>query len=90
MKKVFKYTLLEVPQQAIVMPSGAVLLSVHMQKGEACLWALVDTDNPPAARHVGIYGTGMPVPDSPGAFVGTELTDGGHFVFHVFDEGEKG
>lgn len=34
------------PDSAIELPKGATILSVHVQHGQPCLWALVDPSAP--------------------------------------------
>lgn len=60
-----------------------VPLSVAMQHGELQMWAMVD---PSASAKrvivVTVYGTGHPMPDKPGIFVGS--VQDGPYVWHVF------
>ena len=44
MRKVYKYTLKKTTEQDVIVPAGAVVLSVAEQWGEAVLYALVDPD----------------------------------------------
>ena len=84
MKRIYKYTLK--PSCSFEMPIGAKILSVHEQYGEARMWAMVDTDNKIEARKFRSYGTGHPMPDNPGDYIGTFLIENGSLVFHVFEE----
>ena len=69
----------------IEMPYGAEPLSVQLQNGEICLWALVDTSERKVMREVCIVGTGHPYdPCEVGRYVGTVVTQGGALVWHVF------
>lgn len=84
--KIWKYPLEVIDRQAITMPPGAKLLTVQMQYGKCCLWALVDeTKNDTAARRIAIYGTGNPMPDSPGEYIATFQMLNGKLVFHAFE-----
>jgi len=91
MKRIFKYTIEAKDAQAVVMPEGAEILSVQVQGGTGaiCIWALVNPD--PNIRRVErsilIVGTGNPVPDDPGKFLGTVQLYAGELVFHVFEMG---
>lgn len=89
MKTIYKY---EVPSRgfATMMPEGARILSVGEQGGGMFVWAIVDSEQSPTVpRRLRVYGTGHPMPDEPGKFLGTiHVNDGGSpLVFHVFEEG---
>jgi hypothetical protein len=71
---------------SVLMPVGAKILSVQVQRGVPCLWALCDPEARLVRRSLKVYGTGHPVPDNPGTFVGTFQLDD-RLVFHVFDKG---
>jgi hypothetical protein len=88
--RVYKY---EVPFEDEVRvsdlpPRGyAELLTVQVQRGVLCVWALVDlTHKGPKGRTLYVVGTGHPMPRHHGAYVGTVQTNDGGLVFHVFDE----
>ncbi len=83
---IYKYPLLILDEQDIEMPIGAGILTVQMQSGQPCLWALVDTERPMSKRKVLIRGTGHPcdgVKDY--CYLGTFQMKGGELVFHVFE-----
>jgi hypothetical protein len=70
----------------VEMNAGAEVLHVALQHGQLCLWALTDTEGPQERRRFITYGTGHPVPsDLRLSHVGTVLTDGGRFVWHIFE-----
>ena len=50
--------------------------------------ALVDPDAKLVDRDISIHGTGHPLPNDPGTYIGTFQLQGGAFVFHAFDHGE--
>lgn len=85
MKTIYKYPLYIVDEQTIPLPKDAVPLSVQIQNGEPCLWAMVDSKAASWPRRVRIFGTGNPV-DIEGSwkFVGTVQER--IFVWHVFIE----
>lgn len=64
----------------IEMPAGAEVLSVQMQHGQACLWAVVDPAAQRETRRFCIHGTGSGFDHDHGRFVGTFQMDGGHRV----------
>ncbi len=73
----------------LMMPRGAVVLSVQVQHETPCVWALVDPEAPKVPRRFRWAGTGHPL-DLRGfwKFVGTFQLHGGDLVFHLFDLGE--
>jgi len=81
---IYKYPLLILDEQEIEMPMGAGLMSVQMQNGQPCLWALVDPMNTSERRKVLIRGTGHPA-DGLGRYISTFQMKGGELVFHAFE-----
>lgn len=80
---IHKYTLQITDRQQVTMPKGAVMLCVQVQSGRLCLWAQVDPDEKRQEhREIVIYGTGHPMPDCPGDYIGTGQVSG--FVWHVY------
>jgi len=70
------------------LPSGAEILSVQVQSGVVCMWALVNTQNKTERRYFEIFGTGNKVPVDMGIFrkfIGTFQIDGENLVFHLFE-----
>lgn len=85
-RNIFKYILKETDCQRVSMPRGAKLLSVDVQRGSLCLWAIVAPDEPHKERIIFIYGTGHPFPDEddcPQMFLGT--VQQGQLVWHIFE-----
>lgn len=70
----------------LTMPAGSRVLSVQMQGESPQMWVLVDTLNSVETRGFFVVGTGWDF-DGKGRFVGTFQTDGGVFVFHLFEVG---
>lgn len=86
MKAIWKFPLETTDFQVIRMPSDAEILAVQTQDGVPCIWAMVDTTDPPESRIFRIYGTGHPVnADEELAYVGTCQLHGGSLVFHIFE-----
>lgn len=88
MGHIFKYTL-SVGNYAtgltkVAMPKGAKVLSVHEQRGEICVWALVDINQPKTEYPFYVYVTGFHVTEDTSRFLGTVHLEGGSLVFHVF------
>ena len=83
---IWKYPFEIKDEICLEMPEQAQILTVQVQAGTACIWALV-SPNPhriAAKRWFRIYGTGHPV-DEPGQYVGTFQLHGGALVFHLFE-----
>lgn len=85
MNTVWKYPLNLVDSQTIEIPFEYKILTVQVQNGVPCLWALVDSDMYTIAIRVAIFGTGHPANTDGMEYIGTFQTDYG-FVGHVFGE----
>ena len=83
--RIWKFPLQVASLQTIEMPAGARILSVQTQFGRPELWALCDETAPLSERRIAVYGTGQPMPNVYGKYVGTFQLDGGHLVFHAFE-----
>ncbi len=84
MKTIHKYQLSAADEQEIPMPVNAQILSVQMQDGIACLWAVVDTCEVIANRKIHIRGTGHSL-GNVGRYISTFQLAGGRLVFHAFE-----
>jgi len=57
-----------------------------MQDDTPCIWVLLPSGEVLYETHtIDTYGTGHPMPNNPGRYIGTYQTGEG-LVFHVFDE----
>lgn len=66
-------------------PEGFGALTVQVQNGVACLWALVDPRKPLRRFKFRVFGTGQPIPkDLPLDYLGTFQLVNGKFVGHLF------
>lgn len=85
MKTIWKFELKVTDRQAILLPPNSEPLSVQVQKGAVCLWAMAD-DKAPATEplKIRILGTGHPIIGSIGRHLGTFQLSGGDLVFHAF------
>jgi len=72
-------------RQVVELPEGAKLLSVQMQHGRPCLWALVNELAKIEKIVVAIYGTGNPMPEDPGVYISTFQIPEHGLVFHAFE-----
>ncbi len=83
--KVFKYQCEVTDKFRMELPEHAQILTVHMQKGFVCIWALVDPDAQMEFRWFRMVGTGHPIDVlESGSFVGTVFM-GAELVFHLFE-----
>lgn len=60
-KTIWKYELGISQEQQIYLPIGATMLSIQLQEGILCLWALVDPYVKDELVTIEMYGTGHPV-----------------------------
>ena len=87
MKTIYKYQLKADKKQYVPLPKDSQILTVQVQKGDVCLWALVDTHNHVEERCIEIYGTGHPI-DNDGMerkYISTFQLDGGSLIYHAFE-----
>ncbi len=86
--RIWKYEIKIDDKIQIEMPEKAEILSVQVQKGIVCIWALVDSENKTETRYFEVFGTGHKVPVDMGIsrkFIGTFQIYGGDLVFHLFE-----
>ena len=86
-KTIWKYELEITDNQNILMPIGAEILTVQMQDGTPCLWALVNPKAEMESIVIEIYGTGTDLYDMGTArkYISTFQAENGGLVFHVFE-----
>lgn len=87
MRTIWKWELEITDRQVISMPRDANALTVQIQNGKPCLWALVSPDCAKRDVPILIFGTGHPVQND-GHYIGTVQV--GALVFHVFAEQVSG
>ena len=85
MKQVWKYQFSVQDHHSFRMPIGAQVLSVDVQQGAPCIWALVDPKADVEERHFRLAGTGHPINEVGLHFVGTFQLLGGSLIFHLFE-----
>lgn len=71
--------------QTVMLPRMAAVLSIQEVKGEIVMWMLANPAAPEKARTFELLSTGQPVDVAIRRYLGTVLTDGGLFVWHVFE-----
>lgn len=83
---IYKYPLNINEYQVVIMPRGAVILTVQIQNGTPCLWAKVNPEEMPEPRRIRIFGTGHELTtEESEIYIGTFQIHGGSLVFHVFE-----
>lgn len=85
MKAVWKFPLLIDDVFELMMPDGAQPLCVQTQGNQVCMWALVDPSAQQNPRRFRMCGTGHPLPDYVGRYIGTFQDYNQALVFHVFE-----
>jgi len=80
---IHKYPLSIVNESILLMPRGASILSVQMQRGEPMLWAMVDPSNKDHPRKFVFYATGNAFNSIGLAYVAT--VQQGECVWHLFE-----
>lgn len=90
MKTIWKFPLTVTDVQIVMMPPGAEILSVEIQGGIICLWALIDVKKETqleVPHQIEIVGTGNPMQQIDHwlsrKFIGT--VQQGQFVWHIFE-----
>jgi hypothetical protein len=85
MQVIWKYTLECESTQTISMPKYSTVLSLQVQNGVPCIWALVNPTSEKTDRIFKIYPTGIEFNNIDNlAFIGTFQIEG-NLVFHVFE-----
>jgi hypothetical protein len=84
MKKVWKFELTQ-SDNKISLPFISQFLSVKVQNGAICLWALVEDTNHIVDRRVLLIGTGHPVPEDGVSYIDTVLLHDDSLVLHAFE-----
>ena len=69
---------------------GADVLSVHEQREQVCLWALVDPEEKKTEQRMfHIAGTGFDIKDNSLRFIGAVHLYSSSLVFHIFEVCDK-
>lgn len=62
-RRIYKYPFPVADLVEVDMPAGAKIVHVDVQRGTACIWALVDPTHPPEVHRFRVVGTGHSVGD---------------------------
>ncbi len=82
--RIFKYHVSE-PEQHLLLPTGAKVLTVTTQYGEPVMYALVDPNAPTEERTFRCIPTGKEFDPAGLTYIDT-FTVEGNLVFHCFEE----
>ncbi len=86
MKTIWKMQLALKDNQVIALPKGSTILTVQIQRGTPCLWALVDPTKLQEKRHIRIAGTGHPIIEKEASrYIGTVQMLESDLIWHVFE-----
>ena len=80
---IWKYELAITELQLIDVSIDAEFLSVDNQRGQLCLWIMLDPLQKTHRRRIEVFGTGHEMDLAKRKFIGTVLI--GSFVWHVFE-----
>lgn len=85
-RKVFKYTLPVGCRTTINIKGFRRILDVHEQRGQVCVWALIDDGGADTTVAFGVVPTGCPVTDEfkDSDYIGTVYLDDVTNVMHIF------
>jgi len=84
-KQIWKFPL---DKETIEMPIYAEILTVQTQDNIACIWALVNPQNPKEQRAFEVFGTGIDINFDMGVerkYINTFQLNDGKLVFHLFE-----
>ena len=68
LQTIWKFHLMVIDKQTVMMPEGSIVLCVQMLGGNPCLWAMVDPAAALRERSFRIIGTGDEIKDNPGNY----------------------
>lgn len=84
---IHKYTLANKPTlDRLLMPEGAKILHLGLQRHALRIWALVNPDSQKVYRTFKIVTTGQNFDPAGHEYIGTFQAEGGNFVGHVFEK----
>lgn len=84
---IYKYPLTD-EVSVLDLPKEARVLTANEQRGQICVWVLLDPEADTVPRTLRVIGTGWILPGDPGRYIATVFS--GMFVWHVFEAEEEG
>lgn len=89
LREIWKFPLSVTDAQRVAIPVGWKSVTMALQAGTPCLWALVDPDAKPLLYSILCYGTGHPIfEEDLGECLGTVHQNEGRLVWHFY-EGDR-
>jgi hypothetical protein len=89
MKVIWEFPFENMGMLGIDMPVGAEILTVQVQDGVPCIWAMVDPGQEKENRIIVVHGTGHPVQQAEEKkYIGTYQEWNGSLIWHVFELAE--
>jgi hypothetical protein len=89
MQTIHKYPFTSLGSFTLELPEDFLSLSVEVQNGVPCLWALVNTGKPKRVYRFRVFGTGHPIPDVLGGCDHIATFQMPPYVWHLFFLGES-
>lgn len=86
-RTIHKYPLVVAAEQSLMLPEGAIVLAIQLQRGSPVLWAEVPRERAqPLMQDFPVYavGTGQTVPDDARMHIGTLQFHNGDLVLHFY------
>lgn len=83
---IWKYDIQILDRFLVTMPEGAEVIHVDVQHGTPRMWVKCDPLKPDENRAFRIIGTGHEFDDSELLFIKSFFTEGGLYVWHLFEE----
>lgn len=90
MKTIYKYPIQVITENLVIMPKGADILTVQVQKGIPFIWALVDKEQEnQETKIIEVFGTGHDIHElmhrQTRKYIDTFQLHQGELIFHVFE-----
>mgnify|MGYP001576669000 CR=1 FL=1 len=84
MRTIWKFEIPVEDHFEVQIPMASQVLTVDVQHGQPCIWALVNPDAERIAYKFVLRGTGHPIEEDLGPYIGTFQLAGGGLIFHLF------
>jgi len=85
MKTIWKFPFEVTDTLRLSMPDGASIIHVGVQKGQPCIWAIVDPEAYVVPFTFYLRGTGHSLTGEEGVHIGSFQMYQGDLVFHLFE-----
>lgn len=87
-RRIFKYQIQQLHKFTLLIPKGARILDIDVQKGIPQMWVSVEDDQPEELRMFHLFETGEAIPQEiyrMSDYIGTFQLLGGDIVLHLFE-----